>query len=333
MHLYKRSNGFYYLKFKSQTGDWKNISTKTKVKKEALQFLLNFKNEITDTSKIGNISFQKFIDRYQEYSKVNHSPTNTKRIEYVLEHFKMHIKSAQLDEIDTQTIEEYKSKRLKSCKPCTVNIELRSLKSMFNTAMKWDLIQKNPFVGVKLVRVPKTYPRYLTKDEIELLCEKSKLKWLKNVITFAFNTGMRRNEIINLQWEDVHLDQGYLIVKNNETFSTKSKKDRLIPLTKVVFDLLNTLPKHSRYVFTNGPKPKLYPNYVTQCFRDLVRECGFPKGISFHSLRHSFASNLVSKGASLYAVKELLGHSDFSTTQIYAHLERDSLSETIRLLD
>jgi integrase len=243
MHLFRRKNGYFYIRYRDYKKNWKQISTDTKRSREAKKVFLEFlKNYPSNPSFLNKISFNSFSVKYIEYSKVNHSPTNTKRIEYVLARFKMHIKSAQLDEIDTQTIEEYKSKRLKSCKPCTVNIELRSLKSMFNTAMKWDLIQKNPFVGVKLVRVPKTYPRYLTKDEIEILCGKSKLKWLKNVITFAFNTGMRRNEIINLQWEDVHLDQGYLIVKNNDTFSTKSKKDRLIPLTKVVFDLLNTLP-------------------------------------------------------------------------------------------
>jgi len=264
---------------------------------------------------------------------VNHSPTNTKRIEYVLKRFKNHIASAQLSEIDTQTIEEYKAKRLKCCKPCTVNIELRSLRSMFNTAVRWDLIKKNPFLGLKLVRIPKTYPKYLTKEEIDLVCEKSKLKWLKNVITFAFNTGMRRNEIINLKWEDINLEEKYLIVRNNDTFSTKSKKDRIIPLSISVIGLLSTLSKVSEYVFVNRMRLQLYPNYVTQCFRDLVKDCGLKKGISFHTLRHSFASMLVSKGVSLYVVKELLGHSDFATTQIYAHLESKSLKDAIEKLN
>jgi site-specific recombinase XerD len=333
VHLFRRKNGYFYIRYRDYKKNWKQITTDTRRSREAKKIFLEFlKNYPSNPSFLNKISFSSFSEKYLEYSKVNHSPTNTKRIEYVLNRFKNHIKSAQLNEIDSQTIEEYKSKRLKCCKPCTVNIELRSLKSMFNTAIRWDLIQKNPFVGVKLVRVPKTYPKYLTKEEVELLCDKSKLKWLKNVITFAFNTGMRRNEIINLLWEDVHINQRHLIVKNNETFSTKSKKDRLIPLSIAVIDLLNTLPKQSRYVFTNGPKPKLYPNYVTQCFRDLVRDCGFPKGISFHSLRHSFASNLVAKGASLYVVKELLGHSDISTTQIYSHLQQENLRKAIDLL-
>jgi len=335
VHIFKRKNGYFYIRYRDYKNGWKQISTDTKKSREAKKIFLEFlKDYPSNPSLVNKISFNSFSEKYLlQYSKVNHSPTNTKRIEYVLKRFKNHIASAQLSEIDTQTIEEYKAKRLKCCKPCTVNIELRSLKSMFNTAVRWDLIKKNPFLGLKLVRIPKTYPKYLTKEEIDLVCEKSKLKWLKNVITFAFNTGMRRNEIINLKWEDVNLNKEYLIVRNNETFNTKSKKDRLIPLSKVVVDLLSSLPKYSKYVFTNGPKPKLYPNYVTQCFRDLVKDCGFPKGISFHSLRHSFASMLVSRGVSLYVVKELLGHSDFATTQIYAHLESKSLKDAIDVLN
>ena len=144
---------------------------------------------------------------------------------------------------------------------------------------------------------------------------------------------MRRNEILNLKWADLNLKDKYLFVRNTDEFATKNKKDRIIPLHKKVLAILKNISIVSEYVFVTDSKRQHYPNYVTQSFKDLVRRGKIKKPICFHSLRHSCASNLVSKGASLYNVMQLLGHTDYSTTQIYAHLERASLAETIKLFD
>ena len=73
--------------------------------------------------------------------------------------------------------------------------------------------------------------------------------------------------------------------------------------------------------------------WVSQYFKKIVRECGMNDRIYFHSLRHSFASNLVQRCASIYVIKELLGHSDIQTTQIYSHLQKDNLVNVVSLLD
>lgn len=334
MHLYKRKNGIYYIHFKENYDKWKLLSTKAKKLSDANNFFIEFVKKYSPKNiPDRNTSFDTFSKRYLDYSKVNHSPSNTTRINYVINNLKNYIDSILLSDVNNVVIEAYKKKRMNECKPTTVNIELRALKSMFNTAVEWNLIDRNPLRGVQMMRVPKTYPKFLSGEEVRLLCNTTNFEWLKNIILFAFNTGMRRNEIINLKWEDINLMEKYLIVRNNDTFSTKSKKDRIIPLSITVIGLLSTLSKVSEYVFVNRMKLQLYPNYVTQCFRDLVKECGLKKGISFHTLRHSFASMLVSKGVSLYIVKELLGHSDFAITQIYAHLQKDTLKNAIKLLD
>ena len=74
-------------------------------------------------------------------------------------------------------------------------------------------------------------------------------------------------------------------------------------------------------------------DYVSKKFKRACKAAGMDKAIHFHSLRHSFASNLAQKGVSLYVIKELLGHSSISTTEIYSHLNMDSLKEAIRILD
>ena len=334
MHLYKRKNSIYYIRYKDSSGCWKLVSTKTKKAGEAKNLFIEFvKNYSPQTLLNKNSTFDSFTKEYLEYSKVNHSPSNTRRINFVITHFKNFIGSILLSEIDNKAIEDYKKLRLNLCKPTTVNIELRALKSMFNTAIKWDLIDKSPFKGVQLLRVAKSYPKYLTKDEAESLCSKTKIDWLRNIIQLAFNTGMRRNELINLQWSHINLEKKYLIISNGESFTTKNKCDRYIPLNNNALKLLKNLPKKSEYVFVTKGNKILYPNYVTQCFRDLKNECKINKNVSFHSLRHTFASWLVQRGVSIYEISKLLGHSDIKVAEIYSHLRAEDLRKSVNLLN
>jgi integrase/recombinase XerD len=77
---------------------------------------------------------------------------------------------------------------------------------------------------------------------------------------------------------------------------------------------------------------KLNEDYISKTFKQAVRDAELDNSIHFHSLRHSFASSLVQKGVSLYVVKELLGHEDLATTQIYSHLQKENLTEAVNLL-
>ena len=88
----------------------------------------------------------------------------------------------------------------------------------------------------------------------------------------------------------------------------------------------------SNYVFKNTKGFKLNESYVSKNFKRAVRNAGLDERIHFHTLRHSFASNLVQNGISLYIVKELLGHENITTTQIYSHLSKDNLFQAIHLL-
>ncbi len=332
MHLYKRSN-IYYIKFKSADGSWKNISTKTSSKQIALKFLSEFDRKEYDNTSKGTIPFNSFITKYLEYSKIHHSPSNTVRINYVIKHFSSIIQPVLLSDVKTTTLEKYKSVRMQSVKPTTMNIELRALKAMFNKAVSWDFLESNPFKNVSMVRVQEKFPAYLSEVELGILLKLNKLKWLSDLIIVAFYTGMRRNELLNLRWRDVYLKEKYILVSNTNEFSTKSKRDRIIPLIDKVIIVLKKIPNTSEFVFVNSGRKKHYPNYITQCFRDLVKKSRIEKKLTFHSLRHSCASNLVSRGASLYNVMKLLGHGDYSTTQIYAHLEKDTLYKTVQLLN
>lgn len=334
MHIYKRKNGYYYLRFLTPVGNWKNVSTGCKNKRAAIEFLTKYQpNKPTLMILNRSVSFSVFSQKYIEYSKIHHSPSNTIRIQYVINNFLNYRANILLDEITRMNVEEYIKYRIDKIKPTTLNIELRVLKSMFNTAISWNFISSNPLKNVKQLRINQDIPKMFTKDELELILEDLSPAWLKNIIILAVNTGMRRNELINLKWTDINISKQYLIIRNTESFTTKSKAERVIPLNLNSLDVLRNILPTGEFVFVNCNSQKIYPNYLSQCFRDRLIKLNIRNDRSFHSLRHTFASWLVQKGVSIYEVSKLLGHSDIRVTQVYAHLTPDNLRNAVELLN
>ena len=334
MHIYKRKNGYYYLRFLTPVGNWKNISTGCKNKRAAIEFLIKYQpNKPTLMVLNRAVSFSVFSQKYIEYSKIHHSPSNTIRIQYVINNFLNYRANILLDEITRINIEEYIHYRIDKIRPTTLNIELRVLKSMFNTAINWNLISSNPLKNVKQLRINQDIPKMFTQEEFGLILEDLSPAWLKNIIILAVNTGMRRNELINLKWADINISKQYLIIRNTESFTTKSKAERVIPLNLNSLEVLRNISPKDEFVFTNCNSQKIYPNYLSQCFRDRLIKINIRNNRSFHSLRHTFASWLVQKGVPMYEVSKLLGHSDIKTTEIYAHLTSDNLRNAVELLN
>jgi site-specific recombinase XerD len=149
---------------------------------------------------------------------------------------------------------------------------------------------------------------------------------------------MRLGELLNMRWGWIDFKQNIITVKHSNSFTTKSKKERIIPIHSIIDEVLlsryTTLPKFNEdnYVFFRYPGIKLNEDFVSKNFKKVVRLVGLSDDIHFHTLRHSFASNLVQSGSTLYIVKELLGHQDFQTAQIYSHLQKENLSRAVNLL-
>jgi len=139
---------------------------------------------------------------------------------------------------------------------------------MFNTAINWNLITSKPLREVKELRINPNIPKMFTSHEIELIMDGITPEWLKNIVTLALNTGMRRNELINLKWEDVNISKQYLVIRNTESFTTKSKAERTIPLSQNSLDVFRNNSPISEFVFTNCNSQKIYPIYLSQCFRN-----------------------------------------------------------------
>ena len=162
-------------------------------------------------------------------------------------------------------------------------------------------------------------------------------QYLKDIFITAFYTGLRLGEIINMKWSWIDFTQNCITVKCSEEFLTKSKKDRIVPMSEKVRSLLTSrfqsnLHSPEEFVFYHFKGRKLHQETISKQFKDVVRKFNLDDKIHFHTLRHSFASMLVQRGVSLYVVKELLGHEDLSTTQIYSHLQSQNLKDAVNLL-
>jgi len=278
---------------------------------------------------------EDFIQEYLQYAKNNKSRASYERNEIVLRTFQEFLQVDRLRAISPAMIEAYKGHRLKGgTKPSTINTELNTIKAMLNKAVAWGHLAKNPAHGIKRLKEARRKVRFLSPEEIRGLLEASGAR-MRLIIAAMLYTGLRRNELIHLAWEDMDFDKKILSVQAKEGWHPKDYEVRRIPLNDRILGLLKAHGEGGSggsYVFPSRQGGPLLGNTLSRDFRKLARSCGI-KGVSIHTLRHTFASYLVMGGVDLYTVQKLLGHSSIKTTEIYAHLAPDYLRSAITKLD
>ena len=225
-----------------------------------------------------------------------------------------------------------KSKKTLSAK--TINNVLTCLRRMLVVARKRGLIEFVP--DIEWLKRDHVEFDFLTFDEAERLLAAAHGEWRTMILT-ALRTGMRHGELIGLRWEDVDLVAGRIVVRQNvvngRIGTPKSGKPREIPLGIEVRTALKD-HRHLRgpLVFCHMSGALLGTVDTRLPLWRACKKAGL-RQIGYHVLRHSFASHLVMRGASLKAVQELLGHSSIQMTMRYAHLAPEVVNETVRLLD
>jgi len=326
-YLFKRNNGIYYYGYlEDGRKRWKSI--KCRRKDEALKVLTDVKSLLHQKPPVQTVT--QFIGEFLPYGRVNLQPKTVDGYEAALRQLASLSGDIPLAAVTRRHIDAFKGKRLEKVKPATLNIELRSLRAAFNVALRWGLIEKNPFAKVQLARIPQLPPTYLSQEDFVRLLALIQEKWLKELMLFAVSTGLRRGEMVNLRWEDVDLVRRIIHIQSHEGFRTKNGKYRIIPLNDAVYNLLVEKAKQTKkeYVFTRRGY-KMGESYITHRFKYYVRKAELSENIRWHSLRHTHASWLVQKGASLYEVQKLLGHSSSKVTEIYSHLQPEQLHDTV----
>jgi integrase len=214
----------------------------------------------------------------------------------------------------------------------TLNIEMTVLRKMFKKAFQWSWIEQNPFDRGDDLFFKKTgkRERALTPIEARQLIDASSEK-LKPIILVALFTGLRKNDVFNLKWENIDFDKACIILTEEKT-----EKTRIIHMNKDLVTLFQSLPVKGEYIFP-GRKGKPLTN-VDRSFAKAIKESGLDPGqgsqkIVFHTLRHSCISQLIERGADSMMVKNYVNHSSIQMTERYAHLSEEYQRNTAKLLD
>lgn len=333
MFLSKQRSGIYYLFFFDDLGKRHKVSTKTTLKSEALKFLQSFRQEHR-TAKAAPTLLSRFAEDYLTYSRTVHRPKSTESAATALRELQKVLGDRPLHNIGVRDVENFVGAKQQEASPRTARVYLVTLASTFETARRWALIQTNPFRLVEKPRLPESTPSYLTPEQFQLLLATVRNQTLHDLILCAAMTGLRLSELTSLRWEDIDFGRRLLRVQNSAEFTTKSKKNRIVPVNRWVYNLLDQRrPESASGLVFHIEGRRLRKEYVSKGFKRAVRRAGLDEGLHFHSLRHTFASWLVQRGAPLLEVQRLLGHSTMSMTQAYTHLLPQHLRENVDNLE
>ena len=334
MGLYRRGKIYWF----SIKHDGKRLqgSTRTDNRKLAEKLYARVLIDVLEGKRFQNEAkrhtYEEFRDKYmREYSRVNKSPNSYLRDVCSFKKLGNYFTGLTLAEITPARISEYKSLRLsEGIKTGTLAKELELLRHACGLAIReWEWMEHNPFLKVKIEKSKTKIERWITIEEEKKLLSASS-EWLREIILFALNTGMRRNEVLTLQWSQVDIFRRTVTL-----LVTKNREKRTIPLNQTVLGLLKAQGKirHiSGFVFASEVGSQIHARNLLRAFY-LARKRAGLDDVRFHDLRHTFATRLVQAGVDLYKVKELLGHKTISMTMRYAHHYPESLRSSVDVLD
>jgi len=310
-----------------------------------------------------DISLDKFFGRFLEYSRANHRETTTSRYRAVIDHFNEFLntnsKLTFISEVTTEVIDQYKVFRKdswvnpngqpiesdddinghtrKGARAHTINFEVGALKTIFNLAIKWGYLRENPTTGIKKLKTTDSKTlRFLTIDECKKLLNNCPQDLYPIYFTFL-NTGMRKAELENLEWDDIDFKRRKIRIHRKENWQPKTG-ERDIPIGEPLMEVLTQLKEEndsglkSGYVFPDRKTGDRIRTKLREKLIQIAEKVGIENLTKLHTLRHTFASKLVMQGVDLPTVKKLMGHSDIQTTMIYAHLAPDHLSNAVEKL-
>jgi integrase/recombinase XerD len=217
---------------------------------------------------------------------------------------------------------------------------ISGIRSFFKYCLQENLVKQDPTELLETPKLRRTLPDFLSVEEINRIIQAvdlSKPEGERNraILETMYSCGLRVSELVNLRLSSLYPDLGFIKVIG------KGDKERLVPIGNTALRFIGiyrgqirvhmSIKKGSEDIlFLNRRGAGLTRQMIFFLLKDLVREAGINKTVSPHTFRHSFATHLVEGGADLRAVQEMLGHESITTTEIYTHLDRAFLRETLQ---
>lgn len=217
----------------------------------------------------------------------------------------------------------------------TISRNLASIRSFYQYISKNKLIDHDPTAELESPKVEKKLPQILSPEEVELLLEQPQCVDLKGyrdkaMLELLYATGIRVSELIQLDLQDLNMELAYIRCN-------KGTKERMIPIGSMAISALKEYLSKSRplliqkedekALFVNINGSRLTRQGFWKIIKQYKNQAQINKDITPHTLRHSFAAHLLENGADLRSIQEMLGHSDISSTQIYAQIAKNRIKE------
>lgn len=279
-------------------------------------------------------SFGEFVPKwFEQYVVPNNKYSERRAKGYILHSYLVpFFGKMPITQITTQHIEQYKAQVARKVANKTANNHLSVLKRCLDTAYEWLGLPGTP---PKITWLKSAPPKtdYLTQDESDLLLESAE-GVVHEMLLGALRTGMRQGELKGLQWGSIDWENRHITVRHSrcdytkELGSTKSNRERHVPMAPDLYETLLKRRKATGYVFLDTDKHPFDEQRLRLRLANVCKKAGL-RHIGWHTLRHTFASQLVMSGAPLPVVQALMGHSTITMTMRYTHLAPSTLRSAI----
>lgn len=292
------------------------------------------------------LNYLKFEKRYSEKTILAYKIDIQQFVSFLFNEFpETTLEKATYNQIRSWVIQL----SLQETQASSLKRKVSALKSFFKFIIKKGIIDNNPADKITTPKLKERLPKYFEQKNINNLLNETNIfgekdsnatfkdtpegKQNKLIIEMLYQTGMRRQELIDLKWEAIDFSLKQLKITG------KGNKQRLMPCSEKLLHLLKEhkatqnqlfeIEKDKNYIFLTNNGQQLYPNYVYRLikekFKNVVAEKKSP-----HVLRHSFATHISNNGAKLSDIKELMGHASLASTQVYTHNTIEQLKEVYK---
>ena len=266
------------------------------------------------------IEIRSFIDEHLLQGENNLSLEWQLTKKRILEKFLVFLHDLRvfdLKQIKLQHLEKYRALQLQKSKPKTVENVMKVIGTMLNHAVRLDYIDKSPSVRLdKIKGIERNKTRYLSKDETIMVLDATKGTYLEKFVLVAIYTGLRRRELIHLEFSDVDYKKKLLYVRNKEEYQTKSRKERVLPLHKKLWPFFRKTRSGLCFPYEGRV---IQEDTASRNFKTIVVAAGLDD-VGLHTLRHTFVSHCLMSGVSMWEVSRWAGHSSSYVTELYGHL-------------
>lgn len=283
------------------------------------------------------LEYLKFQKRYSRHTVISYEQDLTVCFDFI----QMNFNVGNLSEIKPTYIKTWlASLKEGGISSKTINRKISSLKSFFKFLLKSNVVQVSPMTTIISPKTGKRLPQYVEELDMQKLFQEIQFtegwagKTEQLILKILYNTGIRQAELIGLKAGSIDISNSTIKVQG------KGGKERVIPVSRELMEELSgymedkkfrpLVQNDSGFLLTTEKGNKLYPKYVYLVVKKYLGLVTTIEKKSPHILRHTFATHLANNGAELNAVKELLGHSSLSATQIYTHNTIEKLKDVHR---